>query len=46
MPKILRAIWAPGEDPQFFFRAIFVLSNIVYTSGIEMSHHFQKPFGP
>ena len=35
------------EGPQFFFfRARFDFCNIFYTSGIEMSQHFQGPFGP
>ena len=47
--QISRAIWATGIKTmrafKFFFRVRFGFSNIFYTSGIEMSQHFQGPSG-
>ena len=45
-PKMLRAIWAPGLkdwEPSFYFPG---QTYIFYTSGIEMSQHFQGPCEP
>ena len=48
--KILRAIRSKGIKkklgPSIFLRARFGFSNIVYTSGIEISQHFCGPFLP
>ena len=49
-PKISGAIWTLGIKKLkaiiFFFRATWDLVYIFYTSSIEMSQHFQGPFGP
>ena len=49
-PKISRAIWSNGTTKwralNFFSRARFGFTNVFYTSGFEMSQHFQGPFGP
>ena len=48
-PKISRATLAPVskiEGPLIFLVDRFGFPNIIYTSGIEMSKHFQGPFGP
>ena len=50
--KILRAIWVLGIKKLKALKLFsvpdssFSKSNIFYTSGIEMSQHFQLPFGP
>ena len=41
-PLVLKN-WGPSI---FFFRAIFSLSSIFYTLGIEIGKHFQRLFGP
>ena len=52
MTNISWAIWASGIEKMrvlffcFFFQGQICFSNIFYTSGIEMSQHFQGPFGP
>ena len=47
--KISRVVWAPGIRKLRalnFFRTRFGFSNIFYTSGTEISHHFQAPLRP
>ena len=49
MPKIPSFIWTPGIEKMRafnFFRTIFDFPNIFYTSGTEISKHFQGSFGP
>ena len=45
-PGPLGSLVLKNHGPSNFFRARFGISNIFYTSGIEVSYHFQGPFGP